>query len=33
MFGDPGATRLLVVVSGMHGVESLPGAAIQVGWI
>jgi len=33
MFGQADATRLLVVVSGMHGVESLPGAAIQIGWI
>lgn len=32
-FGEPNASRLLVIVSGMHGVESLPGAAIQVGWI
>lgn len=32
-FGTRQAARLLVVVSGMHGLEALPGSAIQVGWI
>jgi hypothetical protein len=32
-FGPANASRLLVVVSGMHGLECLPGSAIQVGWI
>jgi len=32
-FGPREASRLLVVVSGVHGLEALPGSAIQIGWI
>ncbi len=32
-FGPSDASRLLVVVSGIHGLEALPGSALQVGWI
>jgi hypothetical protein len=32
-FGPADASRLLVVVSGIHGLEALPGSALQVGWI
>jgi hypothetical protein len=32
-FGPPAAGRLLVMVSGVHGVEGFSGSAAQVGWI
>jgi len=32
-FGPREASRLLILVSGVHGLEALPGSAIQVGWI
>ena len=32
-FGSAGATRMLVMVSGVHGVESFSGSAAQIGWI
>ena len=32
-FGHPGARKLLVMVSGVHGVEGFSGSATQVGWI
>jgi len=32
-FGLPDATKLLVMVSGVHGVEGFSGSATQVGWI
>jgi hypothetical protein len=33
LFGTRGATRLVVMVSGVHGVEGFSGSATQVGWI
>ncbi len=33
LFGPSDATRLLVMVSGVHGVEGFSGSASQVGWI
>ena len=33
LFGSPQARRLLVMVSGVHGVEGFSGSATQVGWI
>ena len=32
-FGTSGASKLLVMVSGVHGVEGFSGSATQVGWI
>lgn len=32
-FGPPTAPKLLVLVSGVHGLEGLSGSASQVGWI
>ena len=32
-FGSDSAARLLVMVSGVHGVEGFSGSATQVGWI
>ena len=32
-FGAPDANKLLVMVSGVHGVEGFSGSATQVGWI
>ncbi len=32
-FGAPDASKLLVMVSGVHGVEGFSGSATQVGWI
>ena len=31
-FGDRDAQRLLVLVSGVHGVEGFSGSATQIGW-
>lgn len=31
--GDPGAPKLLVMICGTHGVESLCGSGIQTGWL
>ena len=33
VFGNPHAKNLLVMVSGVHGVEGFSGSATQVGWI
>jgi hypothetical protein len=32
-FGAPDASKLLIMVSGVHGVEGFSGSATQVGWI
>jgi len=32
-FGDPHAEKVLVVISGTHGVEGFCGSGAQVGWI
>ena len=32
-FGPDNASKLLVMVSGVHGVEGFSGSATQVGWI
>ncbi|MGB0380465.1 MAG: DUF2817 domain-containing protein [Luminiphilus sp.] len=32
-FGSETASKLLVVVSGIHGLEALAGSAIQIGWV
>ena len=33
LFGPPRASKLLVMISGVHGIEGFSGSATQVGWI